>query len=504
MRRYVVVLAIAMLMAAACGGGDAAPKPTPGPRPTATPVPTATYEYAPCNFDIPEGQVDGRTISCGYLVVPENRLNPEGAKIRLFVAVLRASGTNEAADPVIYLSGGPGGSATRIDIQYFTGEFAKQMQERRDIVFFDQRGVGLSKPSLDCPETRKLRFTPLGYDEMMQRCHDRVAATGMDLTQYTSEQNAADIADLAAVLGYDTYNLYGVSYGTRLALTAMRDAPQKIRSVVLDSSVPVQANFYAERGYALEQMLSALFDACAAEPACRSFAPDLRGTFFGLLSRFEASPAIVQVVSPDNANDSFVMEVDGDVFVELVISGFGVPGVIERLPAGIMQVSRGDYRMLSTIASISYGWEYGIARGFYFTVQCAEEMPFNTPDRLKPVSNAALARLLEASSESLEAMTSVCAVWNVPPKGPHENLPVVSDIPTLVLAGQYDAITPPVYGRMAAETLSRSTYVEFPWKGHGIIEDGCPMTIVVAFLDSPGAPPDTSCIATMESPSFSP
>lgn len=499
--RYVASIIALSILLAACGGADSAPAPMPGPRPTATPAPAASFQYAPCNFDVPEGQIDGRTISCGYLVVPENRLNPEGAQIRLFVAVLRATIADEAADPVIYLAGGPGGSASRIDIQYFTSAFAQQMQERRDLVFFDQRGVGLSTPSLDCPELRKYRYYPLEYDEAMRLCHDRVMTQNMDLTQYTSEQNAADIVDLAQQLGYDTYNLYGVSYGTRLALTAMRDAPQKIRSVVLDSSLPLQANLYAERGLALEQTLLALFDACAAAPSCREFAPDLRGTFFNLLARFEASPIAIDVSDP-YSNDRFQILVDGDVFVEIVINGFGVPGVVERLPAGIMQVAEGDYRMISTIASIAYGREIGIARGFYYTVQCAEEMPFNTPDTVRRPQNAALGRLLDAATDSLDGMTATCAIWNVPAKGPHENLPVVSDIPTLVLAGQYDAITPPLYGRMAAETLSRSTYVEFPWKGHAVIDEGCPMTIVVAFLDNPEAAPDTSCIAAMESPAF--
>ncbi len=500
------------MLLAACGGRPSGPPPTPAPSATPTPVPAASFEYAPCGFDLPEGQTDGRTISCGFLVVPENRTRADSPKIRLFVAVLRAFGA-EAPDPVIYLAGGPGGSASRIDIQYFTSAFAKQMQERRDIVFFDQRGVGLSQPSLDCPETRKIRWYRYDIDavesgeqnpyaDAMALCRERVTGLGVDLASYTSAENAADIVDLADVLEYDTYNLYGVSYGTRLALTAMRDAPRRIRSVVLDSSVPLQANFYAERGIALEQTLYALFDACAAAPSCRAFAPDLRGSFFRLLSRFEASPVAVEVMDPYGGNDAFEIDVDGDMFLELVINGFGIPDVIPRLPAGIMQVEGGDYRMISAIASFAYGREIGIARGFYYSVQCAEEMPFNTPETVKNVSSSQLGVLLASANDGLDSMRATCAVWNVPAKAPIENQPVVSDIPTLVLAGQYDVITPPLYGRMAAETLSRSTYIEFPWKGHAVIDEGCPMAIVVAFLEDPAAKPDSSCIATMPAPEF--
>src|SRR5512147_1103427 len=103
MRRWFSLLIAIGTLLAACGGGASAPKPTPGPRPTATPARASSFEYSQCNFQIPEGQVDGRTVNCGYLIVPENRLNPAGAKIRLFVAVLRASSTDEEADPVIYL-----------------------------------------------------------------------------------------------------------------------------------------------------------------------------------------------------------------------------------------------------------------------------------------------------------------------------------------------------------------------------------------------------------------
>jgi pimeloyl-ACP methyl ester carboxylesterase len=327
---------------------------------------------------------------------------------------------------------------------------------------------------------------------VLAQCKWRLS-TKSDLNAYTSANNAADIIDLADALGYQQYNLYGVSYGTRLALTAMRDAPQRIRSVVLDSTFPPQAHLYVNHAVNLERSLDALFDACASDATCRSVAPNLRGTFFNLVAQLDAEPAEVLVQDFASGGVGYML-VDGGGLLEIMFHSFYDTSLIPALPMGIMQVARGDTRMLSALASGSSRFNANWSLGMYLSVQCHEEAPFNAPDA---VAAASTARLTEDARASARSFIEECAAWGVPAAGAHENAAVTSDIPALVLAGQLDPITPPSYGREAAATLPRATFVEFAGFGHAVLSAGCPMDIVVRFLDDPAAPPDTSCSAAM-------
>jgi pimeloyl-ACP methyl ester carboxylesterase len=159
-------------------------------------------------------------------------------------------------------------------------------------------------------------------------------------------------------------------------------------------------------------------------------------------------------------------------------------------------VSEGDYRMLEVLASYS-SRNAGDSAGMYLSVECADELPFE-PAQAVPLRGA-FAGMAEAWAGVAASVKQDCGVWNVPASAPHENEPVRSDIPTLVLAGQFDPITPPAYGRQAAETLTRSTFVEFPGYGHAVLDYGCPMDVVLAFLADPSAPVDVSCAGQMTS-----
>lgn len=218
--------------------------------PTHTPAYQPLFEEGPCAFPVPSGY----TPECGYLIVPENRAQVDSPPIRLHVAIFRNRSADPAPDPVVHLAGGPGSSS--LDVAgYMLGQGLDAILERRDFILFDQRGTGYSQSRLDCPEREAL--TSLLLDgrlsaeetqpavlEAFQRCRERLAAQGIDLSAYHSAASAADLNDLRLALGYEKLNLYAVSYGTRLALTLMRDYPQAVRSAVLDSAYPLQVNLY--------------------------------------------------------------------------------------------------------------------------------------------------------------------------------------------------------------------------------------------------------------------
>jgi pimeloyl-ACP methyl ester carboxylesterase len=226
------------------------------------------FEPAPCP-KLP-GAEEVAKASCGYLVVLEDRNRPTGRTIRLMVAKYPARSTEKKADPVVYLAGGPGDIAP-LDVN---GLIAADFIRDRDVYVVSQRGTMFSEPALTCASIDNFARELLGlrfYSEATKRthlaateaCHHELAATGADLSVYNSTESAVDFADLRKVLGYETWNVYGMSYGSYLAQTLMRDHPEGIRSVVLDSVLPttytVPANWWNTRAG-----FENLFQACAA------------------------------------------------------------------------------------------------------------------------------------------------------------------------------------------------------------------------------------------------
>ena len=277
------------------------------------------YEPSPCpKLKGVEWLADA---SCGYLVVPENRSRPAGRNIRLMVAKYPARSAEKRRDPVVYLAGGPGDIAP-LEVNGF---IAANFIHDRDIVVMSQRGTMFSEPALTCASIDNFARELLGlrfYSEATKRahlaateaCHRELAAAGADLSAYNSTESASDFADLRKVLGYDTWNVYGNSYGSYLAQTLMRDHPEGIGSVVLDSVLPttytVPANWWNTRAG-----FDNLFQACAAEPACNAAHPHLEETFTGVVNKLEAEPLTATVCDPVTREDVEVV-LDGGALVD--------------------------------------------------------------------------------------------------------------------------------------------------------------------------------------------
>ncbi|HEX6305128.1 MAG TPA: alpha/beta fold hydrolase, partial [Anaerolineales bacterium] len=207
--------------------------------------------------------------------MPENRARPEGSLIQLHVAVFRSRSEEPENDPVVHLAGGPGSSSLGV-AGYILGQGMDAILEQRDLILFDQRGTGYSQPRLDCPEREALTPTLLegslsqraeqdAIVEALRECRERLTEEGVDLSAYNSAASAADVNDLRRALGYTKINLYGVSYGTRLGLTVMRDYPQAVRSAVLDSAYPPQVNLYTSLAPNAERAFNQLFAGCTAD-----------------------------------------------------------------------------------------------------------------------------------------------------------------------------------------------------------------------------------------------
>ena len=267
----------------------------------------AVYEATSCpeaeHRRLPRRSTFRPGVQCGYLTVLENRAKPDGRRIRIFVTRAPAVSATPKPDPIVYLSGGPGGAGS-FEVAFMVEH---GLNAEREVIFVDQRGTHHADPLPRMPGVGAVhlrRGQPSlrgGIDHRRRtprrsrRAATSLAATGVDLAAYNSTENAADIAELRVALGIDSWNVYGVSYGSKLALIVLRNHPQGIRSVVLDSVSPPNNNIVETWWSAPASSFKAIFAACAAQPACAAAYPNLEADFTATVNRLDATPAVTQV-----------------------------------------------------------------------------------------------------------------------------------------------------------------------------------------------------------------
>jgi pimeloyl-ACP methyl ester carboxylesterase len=376
----------------------------------------------------------------------------------------------------------------------------------RDIIILEQRGNLYARPSLLCESS--VWWLEAEGDTA---CLDTLQGQGIDLTHYTTQQIVADIEALRQALGIEAWNLYGVSYSTRLMLLTMRQYPQSVRSVILDSVSPPNDTPYAHDPEHVARALSRLFEDCAADPACAAAYPDLESRFYRLFSRLNVEPASFRITHDDTGNrldDPFTQEVSGyDLLEWMVTDAFYGPaygsGKTPLLPLLIDRVEAGNTRLLYPwlISHLSdvFSSSSEVALGLHFAVNCQNDFPRVTPDDILATTEDYPE--LEGYVRHAREM-EICELWDLP-AAPLDGEPVQSDTPTLVLAGGYDPITPPAWGKATVETLGTSYYYEFPAAGHSVAsQSDCALQIQAAFLANPGAAPGASCLADEPRPEF--
>ena len=482
--------------------------------------PPARFRLTTCSSDLPVPEGQEGSISCGELMAPESRAAHDGRIVRLPTVILHANGSDPAsrqADPFVFLTGGPGSAALDgVYLPSLTADFLAPIQAARDVVIFDQRGTGRARPSLDCPEVPARH---LGFAEALtpaeeaareldgaRACATRLVGSGVDLSAYDSAAAAQDIADLMSVLGYPRANLYGLSYGSRVALTALRDlGGERIRSAVLDGAVPPQVHLVTgEAAAALQTALRRVFADCAATPSCAAAYPDLEADTFALIERLNAEPLTLSPTGP--GGQPFTVVLTGDRLVSLLFLGLQSNALIPFVPLLIDNVTNGDTFLL-TIAVGALAEPDRIAVGLAHAVLCNEETPFNTPEVIAAAERGVDPRLVTALAA--DPRGAVCP-WDGATADPVENEAVVSDVPALILSGGYDPSTPPAWGETAAAGLSRATHIELRGFGHGALGQApstaaapsCAMQLIAAFIADPTQPVDRTCVDALPAPAF--
>lgn len=497
--------------------------PVAAPHPTNSHAQTDDYPFLEwiegCEFDlpflVPNTEIVDDTVECGYLVTLENPSDPNSAELSIAFAILYANSGTLSSDPIVYLEGGPGGSAILgMDVWV-----ESPLRQNRDVILVDQRGTGYSWPSLSCYEYLD------DYDivEDAAECIAALEDEGVDLGHYNTVNNAADVGQLMELLvvdnDYTSYNLIGVSYGTRLALAIMRDHPALVRSAVLDAVYPAGIDAYAEQALNLQYALYELFDACASDSACNAAYPDLETAFYDAVALLDAEPAEYE--------DGELY--DGLAFVNELYDAFADTLMIPALPAIITLYAEGDYETgdayfldgihIDDSDLIDYeayydGYDadaideyfdiydlYSDAEAMFMAMECQEEYYYNDYDDAVAfaAANNIDAVLADSQLISIESLEAECQLWTDTPAPVVEDQPVSSTIPTLLVSGQFDTLTPPAWADYAAATLPNSYHYIFPGYGHGVIDgDDCVVTVYQSFLDNPNTPPAASCIDSLD------
>ncbi len=453
-------------------------------------------ESSPCAIPVPESE---KHVECGLLVVTENRAKNYGKTIKLPFAILKTDSTAPKPDPVIKTLGGPGASSLKV----IRGRRSSPWLRDRDYIIFEQRGTKYGQPALECPEvdTANIENARLGVERKTARkreisaakaCYERLKARGIDLDAYNSAESAADIDDMRRALKLEKINLYGVSYSARLMLDVMRYFPSGIRSVVLESTLPPEVN-YDEVGvdgivYSLNQM----FATCRADTECSATYPNLEGEFYEVVSRLNKQPLIVPTKDPQTSA-MVDIRLSGDDFATWIVDYLfsNEPSATVEAPYVTHQAFAGNY--VAQFRSYAgdklngsfYSW------GMRYSVWCSEELPFENANLIKAQSS----KYAGLKGYEVMALPEICSVWKVKPAKPIANTPVVSNIPTLVLAAQYDAYTSPAWGNAASSRLKNSFFFEVPWAGHGpAFSVPCVSGMIAEFIDDPSKRPREDCV----------
>lgn len=464
---------------------------------------TPLFQHAPCP-KTPEPIAALRQARCGFLVVPENRSNPRGRTIRLAVAIVPARAKFPEADPIVFMAGGPGEAAI-LDIPFLVDA---GINADRDLIVMNQRGTLYDDPDLNCPELDRYyaRQVALRYDApstgraqaaAAAACHRRLIARGIDLSAYNTTENEADFVDLLRTLKVRQWNVYGYSYGTDLALSLMRDHPEGIRTVTIDSVVPPDIVSLPWTWSSAYEGITTIFNDCRAEVTCARKYPNLLPKFEQSVRNLEEHPIVRRVVPPQGG-DPVKVVLDGGTIVNMLAASRPRPA---DLPRAITELANGNADMfLKERAAATHVADVPEqALGMTESFVCREWAPYGSSAAVLHAGRIVFPTLPSSvlmNAVQLPFQHELCDVWNVPAGPPSQRVRVRSTIPTLVVSGEIDAKTGADWGGYAARTLPNSTYVRIRAIGHWVIaRSPCAQHIFQSFLRRPRSP-TTSCAKT--------
>ena len=452
-----------------------------------------TIEFSNCTLTAP-GQPVTAPSRCGFLEVPENPEDPDGRKILVHVAVAGAGDQDAAEDPLFFLAGGPGQAATETWISIRS--WLRKINRKRDIVLVDQRGTGQSN-RLSCPSSKDIDLNAeIDFEEIAREASRCLDALDADPRYYTTTVAMQDINLVRQAMGYDKINIMGVSYGTRAAQVYLRQFPETVRTVTLDSVVPMQLALGQEHAPMLEQAVAKVLQDCATQSECNALFPLQQTELTALLQALRQNPSTLTITNPINGEDQETLLNGATLAVAVRFLSYSSE-TQALLPLLIHEaLTTGDLERLASQAMlVMSGITEAISRGMELSVLCSEDYPFMNVNA--DYDNTLLGNVM------LKAIEAQCDVWprGVVPEGFHD--PVVSDVPVLLVSGERDPVTPPHYAAQAAETFSNHVNLVAPGQAHSVLRNVCIHEIATAFIVAGTVDDlDTQCVESIEPSPF--
>lgn len=472
--------------------------------------PVGIFIEGPCPVPVPEGLVEGQSMRCGMVAVPEFHADPNSNRLHLQVAVFPSIGENPSPEPLFVATAGPGASGIESITPDIAGPIGPALLAHRDLVLIDYRGLPLADPSLMCPEimewARRSLAEPLNDEEFMtgqleaaSLCRDRLRAEGVTLEAYNNIETASDIAMVMTALGYDRFNVYGTSAGTILAQFLLRNHSDRLASVIIDSTVPAgRGNVHTEAPTVAAESLSQLIRHCEEDSACAAAYPDLRQEVDEAIDRYDREPVTLEATDPQTGEPMTLVLTGHRVAQGILMLNSQTP-TVGLVPLFVHQLAAGETEIVEhTLWAIAppggnFSWALGTS------IFCMEYSDFIEDEIVHPEIFPAYERHIPTQSFGGQMIARTCAMWGVDPLDRRFKIPVRSDVPVLLVAGTLDSLTPPRWAREVAETLPNSHLVEVEGYAHSPTFAGeCTAMMALAFFADPTTAPDESCLADLK------
>jgi pimeloyl-ACP methyl ester carboxylesterase len=461
---------------------------------TALALPDANQiEFSNCTLALPGTQMSAKA-RCGNLEVAENPDEPTGRLIKLKVAVAPATGKATKDDPLFFFAGGPGQAASETWVML--QPVLNKIRKNRDIVMIDQRGTGGSNKLACESEAVEDLNQEIDWDLIRTETEKCLASIDGDARMYTTTIAMGDYNLVREAMGYDKINIMGVSYGTRAAQVYLRRFPETVRTVTLDSVIPMQLALGQEHAPMLDRAVEAVFKDCAAEKTCNSLYPRHSEELKALFAQLRNNPQQITIINPVSGQPQEMLLSADTLAVAIRFLSYAsetqalIPLLIhEALTTGNLA------RLASQAILVMTGLNEMLSKGMELSVLCSEDYPFIDLDA--DYSSSLMGNIF------LEIIDLQCKVW------PHGEVPddfhqaVTSELPVLLMSGERDPVTPPQYAAQTAETFPNSLNLVAKGQAHSVMRNICLRDITTAFIENGSVEDlDTSCVENIKPAPF--
>lgn len=421
---------------------------------------------------------------CGVLERRVDPDNPDSEVLELFVAVVPALTLEPEPDPFVPIAGGPGQASSEFYAAY--NQAFEMVRRNRDIVLLDQRGTGRSAP-LECDADDEIIVGQFSREQTISETEECLDELPHDPRFFTTSIAVRDLEALREALGSPQLNLYGISYGSRVAQHFLRRYPHATRTVVLDGVVPPQIALGPGIAIEAQNALETIFDRCAENSDCALAFPDIREEFERLRDSLDEEPVVITLPNPVTGEPQQLEFGRQEMAAALRLLSYH-PSSVAVIPMLVNEAIKGNFAPLAAqFLMISNDLSDAINIGMHNAVVCTEDAPYFDGEN---VSRDALDASYIGPLQ-LDALEAICSVWPAGVLDEEFKVPVASDVPVLLLSGEADPITPPRYAELAAVDFGNARLLTGKNQGHGQAPRGCVPDIIADFI----ATADASALA---------